>query len=71
MFARDQNQVWPSLIDLYEALVLFTEGRLFEARRLCTAAHEFFSTSSMRGKAVLAESSAGTNRLAPIRFDVG
>jgi tetratricopeptide (TPR) repeat protein len=25
MFVRDQNQVWPSLIDLYEALVLFTE----------------------------------------------
>jgi CHAT domain-containing protein len=57
MFVRDQNQVWPSLIDLYEALVLFGEGRLFEARRLCAAAHEFFrtSTSSMRGKAVLAE----------------
>src|SRR5580700_3473671 len=47
MFVRDQNQVWPSLIDLYEALVLFTEGRLFEARRLCT--------SAMRGKAVLAD----------------
>src|SRR5713101_4464452 len=45
MFVRDQNQVWPSLIDLYEA------------RRLCAAAHEFFrtSTSSMRGKSVLAE----------------
>src|SRR5580700_6942816 len=59
MFVRDQNQVWPSLIDLYEALVLFTEGRLFEARRLCAAAHQFFrtstSTSTMRGKAVLAE----------------
>src|ERR1700730_13633983 len=59
MFVRDQNQVWPALIDLYEALVLFTEGRLFEARRLCAAAHEFFrtstSTSTMRGKAVLAE----------------
>jgi CHAT domain-containing protein len=57
MFVRDRNQVWPSLIDLYEALVLFTEGRLFEARRLCAAAHEFFrtSTSSLRGKAVLAD----------------
>src|SRR6202790_4939332 len=59
MVVRDQNQVWPSLIDLYEALVLFTEGRLFEARRLCAAAHQFFrtsmSTSTMRGKAVLAE----------------
>ena len=55
MFVRDQNQVWPSLIDLYQALVLFTEGRLFEARRLCSAAHGFFRTSPMRGKAVLAE----------------
>jgi len=55
MFVRDQNQVWPSLIDLYEALVLFTEGRLFEARRLCTAARDFFSVSPMRGKAVLAD----------------
>src|SRR5580704_13143622 len=55
MFVRDKNLVWPSLIDLYEALVLFTEGRLFEARRLCVAAHEFFRTSSMRSKAVLAD----------------
>ena len=55
MFIRDQNQVWPSLIDLYEALVLFHEGRLFEARRLCAAAHEFFASSSMPRKAVLAD----------------
>jgi CHAT domain-containing protein len=55
MFVRDQNKVWPSLIDLYQALVLFTEGRLFEAKRLCAAAHVFFRTSPMRGKAVLAE----------------
>jgi CHAT domain-containing protein/tetratricopeptide (TPR) repeat protein len=55
MFVRDQNLLWPSLIDLYEALVLFYEGRLFEAQRLCVAAHKFFQTSPMRGKAVLAE----------------
>ena len=55
LFIRDKNHVWPSLIDLYEALVLFNEGRLFEARRLCTAARDFFSNSSMRSKAVLAE----------------
>ena len=55
MFVRDKNQVWPSLIDLYEALVLFNEGRLFEARRLCTAAREFFRDAAMRNKAVLAE----------------
>jgi CHAT domain-containing protein len=55
MFVGDKNLVWPSLIDLYEALVLFNEGRLFEARRLCIAAHKFFRGSAMRGKAVLAE----------------
>lgn len=55
MFAKDQNKVWPSLIDLYEALVLFNEGRLFEARRLCAAAREFFASSNMPRKAILAE----------------
>jgi CHAT domain-containing protein len=55
MFVQDKNLVWPSLIDLYEALVLLNEGRLFEARRLCAAAHEFFRGSAMRSKAVLAE----------------
>ncbi len=55
MFVSEKNQVWPWLIDLYEALVLFNEGRLFEAQRLCVAAHEFFKSSPMRGKAVLAQ----------------
>jgi CHAT domain-containing protein len=55
MFLRDQNHVWPALIDLYEALVLFGEGRLMEARRLCAAAHDFFKASPMRGKSVLAQ----------------
>ena len=55
MFARDQNKVWPSLIDLYEGLVLFNEGRFFEARRLCSSAHDFFAASNMPRKAVLAE----------------
>jgi CHAT domain-containing protein len=55
MFVQDNNLVWPSLIDLYEALVLFNEGRLFEARRLSISAHEFFRASQMPGKAVLAE----------------
>ena len=55
MFVQDKNLVWPSLIDLYESLVLLSEGRLFEARRLCVAAHEFFRNSPMRSKAVLAE----------------
>jgi len=55
MFLRDQNYVWPALIDLHQALVLFNENRLFEARRLCASAREFFSKSTMSRKAVLAE----------------
>ena len=55
MFVRDQNLVWPSLIDLYQALVLFNEGRLFEAQRLCHAAREFFATTALPAKTVFAE----------------
>src|SRR5439155_7787804 len=54
-FVGDKNQVWPSLINLYQALVLFNGGRLFEARRLSTVARDFFTASTMRSKAVLAE----------------
>ena len=55
MFLSDQNYVWPALIDLHQALVLFNENRLFEARRLSVSAREFFITSSMSRKVVVAE----------------
>jgi CHAT domain-containing protein len=54
-FVRDKNQVWPSLIDLYKALVLFNEGRLFEARQLCVSARDFFCASQLARKAVFAQ----------------
>ena len=54
MFAREKNLVWPWLIDLYQGLLLFHEGRHFEARRLCVAAAAFFDQSPLSGKAVLA-----------------
>jgi tetratricopeptide (TPR) repeat protein len=50
---QEKNQVWPSLIDLYQAVLLFDEGRLFEARRLSLAALECFEASSLGGKAAL------------------
>jgi CHAT domain-containing protein len=50
---REHNQVWPSLIDLYQAILLVDEGRLFEARRLSQAALEQFSASRLPGKAAL------------------
>ncbi|MBV9179926.1 MAG: tetratricopeptide repeat protein, partial [Acidobacteria bacterium] len=55
MFVRNKNQVWPPLIDLYKALVLFHEGRLFEARQLAISAVEFFGGSNMGRKAALAD----------------
>jgi CHAT domain-containing protein len=52
-FVREKNLVWPWLIDLYQAVVLYNEGRWFEARRLCAGAAAFFDTSFLPGKAVL------------------
>lgn len=50
---RENNQVWPSLIDLYQAILLVDEGRLFEARRLGIEALEQFEASRLTGKAAL------------------
>ncbi|PYT92840.1 MAG: hypothetical protein DMG36_12830 [Acidobacteria bacterium] len=54
IFAREDNLVWPWLIDLYQGLLLFQEGRYFEAKRLCTSAAAFFDQSALSGKAILA-----------------
>lgn len=54
MFVREKNAVWPWLIDLYQGLLLFHEGRYFEARRFCAGAAAFFDQSPLSGKAVLA-----------------
>ena len=54
MFVGEKNLVWPWLIDLYQGLLLFHEGRYFEACRLCIAAAAFFDQSALSGKAVLA-----------------
>jgi len=54
MFAKEANRVWPRLLDLYQALLLFHEGRHFEARRLCLTAAEFFDEAKLRSKSVIA-----------------
>src|SRR5271155_5608748 len=54
MFAREKNLVWPWLLDLYQALLLFREGRHFEARRLCSGSVAFFDQTVLSGKAALA-----------------
>ena len=55
MFVKEKNRAWPSLIDLYRALVFFNEGRLFEARRHCNEALESFQALKLANKAVLAQ----------------
>jgi CHAT domain-containing protein/Tfp pilus assembly protein PilF len=54
MFAAEKNLVWPWLLDLYQGLLLFHEGRYFEARRLCVGAANFFDQTALPGKAALA-----------------
>lgn len=54
MFSREKNLIWPWLLDLYHALLLFHEGRCFEARRLCSGAAKFFDETVLTGKAALA-----------------
>jgi tetratricopeptide (TPR) repeat protein len=66
MFAREKNLVWPWLLDLYQGLLLFHEGRFFEARRLCAGAAAFFDQTLLSGKAVLAHL-----LLARIAFQIG
>ncbi len=54
MFATEKNLVWPWLLDLYQGLLLFHEGRYFEARRLCAGSATFFDQTALPGKAALA-----------------
>lgn len=54
-FVKEKNRVWPSVIDLYRALVFFNEGRHFEARRHCLEARDSFLSLHLASKAAMAE----------------
>jgi CHAT domain-containing protein/Tfp pilus assembly protein PilF len=54
IFAQEKNLVWPWLLDLYQGLLRFHEGRYIEARQLCAGAAEFFDETLLSGKTVLA-----------------
>ena len=64
IFVKEKNRAWPSLIDLYRALVFYNEGRFFEARRLCADALDVvrFPESAEQGRACPAV--AGAYRVA-------
>ena len=51
LFVQEKNEVWPWLIDLYRAIVLFHQGRHYESRKLAIGAAEFFDSSFLKGKA--------------------
>ena len=55
MFVKEKNQAWPTLIDLYRALLFFNEGRYFEARRHSAEALESFVALKMDSKAAMAQ----------------
>ena len=55
LFLRERNRVWPALIDLYQALVLYHEGAGARARQCARAAFRFFSKSPLTAKAAACE----------------
>jgi CHAT domain-containing protein len=55
LFAKEQNLAWIAIIDLYQALVIYQDGRPAEAQALCESAYLFFSQSPLIGKAALCQ----------------
>lgn len=55
LFVQEKNLAWPPQIDLYQALVLYDDGRYDEARPLCLQALEFFRASKMVTKEILCQ----------------
>jgi CHAT domain-containing protein len=55
LFTAEGNESWMAIIDLYQALVFYQERRLTEARLLAESAFEYFSPSSLQGKAILCQ----------------
>jgi len=55
LFVNEHNQLWPPLIDLYKALVLYEAGRDDEAYDLASSALEYFGSSPLPAKAAICE----------------
>jgi CHAT domain-containing protein len=54
-FIREENRVWPSLTDLYRAVIMTQQERFREARRLCLSANKFFRTAHIPNKLVFSQ----------------
>ncbi len=55
MFKEQGNEVWLSLIDLYQGIVYFQTGRYYEGLDLARKAYQFFSKSGLKTKATYAQ----------------
>jgi tetratricopeptide (TPR) repeat protein len=55
LFVKEGNPLWPPLIDLYKALVLYEAGDNDPAEDLAVKALEYFGTSMLPSKAALCE----------------
>jgi CHAT domain-containing protein/tetratricopeptide (TPR) repeat protein len=55
LFAKERNHVRLALVDFYQALVLYRNGRYLQAQRLCQQAFKLFAKTSASGQAVLCE----------------
>src|SRR5262249_6699713 len=55
LFVKEQNKLWPALIDLYKALVLYEAGDNDDAEDLASTALEYFAGSALPSKAALCE----------------
>lgn len=55
LFLREHNQLWPALIDLYKALVLYDAGDDDLAEDLASSALEYFGPSLLPAKAAVCE----------------
>src|SRR5579871_5621056 len=53
LFTVEQNQVWPAIIDLYQAILRYQQGRYSDAQRLSGHAARLLSSSAMHSKAAL------------------
>lgn len=55
LFIRERNELWPALIYLYKAVVLFEAGQYSESERLAASALAYFDASPLVGKAATCE----------------
>ncbi len=55
LFVKEQNELWPALINLYKALVLYEAGENDQAEDLAVRALDYFGNSVLPSKAALCE----------------